>query len=168
MSDIPNTEYITVKKEGIFVGGKPATHYRGIVIGYCKTININFRNILKQYPNIEEMRFLTSETGGDYHANGNPVVKNGSNAWACVKFNDDYVSPWTLISSYPYDFFIAHELCNKLHLMADRSDVFLNPVLGHYQDMIVRINLQNMNGKSFDLNGYRITIKKISERQKGM
>ena len=167
MSDIPNTEYITVKADGVFVGGKPATHYRGVEIGYRKSININFRNILKQYPNIQEMRFLTSKTGGKYHANGNPVAENGSNAWACVKFNDGYVSPWTLISEYyPYDFFVGHELCQKLRLMADRY-VFLHPVLGHYQDVTVRINLQNMDGKSFDLNGYRIMIEKISEQQQG-
>lgn len=167
MSDIPNIEYITVKADGVFVGEKPATYYRGVKICSCKSINTNFLGILKQYPNIQEMRFLTSETGGKYLANGNPVVKNGSNAWACVKFNDGYVSPWTLVSEYPYDFFINHELCGKLRLMVDNPQVYLNPVLGSYQDVIVRINLQNMNGKSFDLNGYRITIQKISEQHKG-
>ncbi|MBO4582780.1 MAG: hypothetical protein J5714_01845 [Alphaproteobacteria bacterium] len=93
MPDIPDTEYITVKADGVFVGGKPATHYRGVKIGYRKSININFQDILKKYPNIQEMRFLTSETGGVYHTNGNPVAENGSNAWACVKFDDGYVSP---------------------------------------------------------------------------
>lgn len=29
MSNIPNTEYITINKDGIFVGGKPAVYYRG-------------------------------------------------------------------------------------------------------------------------------------------
>ena len=50
--------------------------------------------------------------------------------------------------------------------MADEY-CFLKPVLGRYQDVTFRISLQNMDGKSFELNGYRITIEKISERQKG-
>ena len=165
MSDIPNTEYITVKADGIFIGGKPATHYRGVKIGYPKSINVNFQEIQKQYPNIQEMRFLTSETGGTYNEKGDPVVKNGPNAWACVKFNDDYVSPWVLIiKGYAYDFIVSHEICGKLHLMGENY-IFLHPVLGRYQDVTIRINLQNMAGKSFELNGYRIMVEKISDQQ---
>ena len=38
MTDISNTEYITINKDGIFVGGKPATTYRGKHI-YCLNYN---------------------------------------------------------------------------------------------------------------------------------
>lgn len=166
MSDIPNTEYITVKADGIFVGGKPVTHYRGVEIGYREHINKNFQNIRKQYPNIQEMRFLTSKTGGVYLSNGKPVVENGSNGWACAMFNDGYVSPWTLvIKDYTYDFIVSHEICAKLHLMGENY-TFLHPVLGHYQDVTIRINLQNMAGKSFELNGYRITVERTNQKQR--
>ena len=48
MTDIPNTEYITIKSDGIFVGGKRATHYRGVEIGYRKSIKKNFQTIQNQ------------------------------------------------------------------------------------------------------------------------
>ena len=43
MTNIPDTEYITVKRDekgdvGIFVGGKPATTYRGEKIDYINYI----------------------------------------------------------------------------------------------------------------------------------
>ena len=166
MTDIPNTEYITIKSDGIFVGGKRATHYRGVEIGYRKSIKKNFQTIQNQYPNIQEIRFLTSKTGGEYLAVGNPDTENGSNAWACVKFKDGYVAPWVLVCrDYTYDFIVAHMICGNLYNMGDNY-VFLHPLLGKYQDVTIRINLQNMAGKSFELNGYRLTVEQITQQQR--
>ena len=166
MSDIPNTEYVTVKADGIFVGGKPATHYRGMKIEWSEHIKKIFQDIQEKYPNIQEMRFLTSTTTGEFHATGNPVPGNGSNAWACVLFNDGYVSPWVIISRiYSYDYFIRYEIGRKLSLMTENY-CFLEPLLGDYKDVVIRLNLQNMAGKQFELNGYKITIEKIAQEQK--
>ena len=43
MATIPNTEYVTVSKEGIFVGGKPAIYYCGQKILYPETIMDNLK-----------------------------------------------------------------------------------------------------------------------------
>jgi len=168
MADIPNTEYITINKDGVFISKKPVTHYRGVEIGYRDSIKRNFQDIQKQYPNVQEMHFLTSKTTGEYNRpiTGNPVVENGDNAWARLVFKDNYVAPWVLVSkSYSYDFIIKHEMCAHLHLMTENY-VFLHFLLGRYQDVTIRINLQNMAGKSVELNGYRLTIEKIDQNQR--
>ena len=166
MKDIPNTKYITITADGIFVGGKPAIYYRGIKICDREGIKASFQAIHKKYPNIQEMHFLTSETTGEYLAQGNPVAKNGSCAWARTLFNDGYVAPWALVSSgYPYDFTIEREIVCILYRMTG-NPVFLGAVLGDYKDVTITLNLQNMTGKSFELNGYKITIEKIAQGQK--
>jgi len=166
MVEIPNTKYITIKATGLFVGGKSAMYYRGVKIGCPEFIKECFQDIQKKYPNIQEMHFLTSETGGEYLAQGKPVAKNGSCAWARVIFNDGYVAPWALVSSgYPYKFTIAQELCGILSRMTGNR-VFLGSVLGDYKDVTITLNLQNMAGKSIELNGYKIKIEKIALKQK--
>ena len=162
---IPNSEYITVNNGGIFVGETPATHYRGVEIGGVKRINENFKTIQSQYPNICDMRFLTSKTTGNYNEPGVPVAENGDNLWASVRFFDGYVGPWVLVTrEYTYDFVIKRRIAGELTLMAE-TYVFLAPLLGRYKDVIIRINLQNMAGKYFELNGYKITIEKIAKPQ---
>jgi len=166
MKDIPNTKYITITADGIFVGGKPAIYYRGIKICDREGVKASFQTIQKKYPNIQEMHFLTSETPSEYLAQGNPVAKNGSNAWARVIFNDGYVAPWALVSSgYPYKFTIAQEMCGILNRMRNNR-MFLGSVLGDYKDVTITLNLQNMAGKSIELNGYKIKIEKIALKQK--
>lgn len=161
---IPNSEYITVNNGGVFVGETPATHYRGARIGSPKHIEESFQKIQSQYPNICDMRFLTSKTTGEHSKPGNPVAENGDNLWASVHFFDGYVAPWVLIEKdCPYDFAIAH-IPGEVHLMLDNY-VHLHPLLGRYQDVTIRINLQNMAGKYFELNGYKITIEKIAKPQ---
>ena len=166
MLDIPNTEYITINKNGILVGGRPATTYRGTVIGFPESIQKNFQNLQKHYPNIQEMRFLTSKTTGESYKTGNPVDEKGDNLWACVAFNDGYVAPWVLVSiNYTHDFYISHEIAGKLHRMIENY-TFLHDLLGRYQDVTIRLNLQNMAGRSFELNGFRLTVEKITQKTK--
>ena len=165
MSDIPNTEYITIKSDGIFVGGKPTTTYRWIKIGSAEYIKTAFKSIQTQYPNIKEIRFLTSKTSGECYKTGTPVIENGSNLWACVMFNDGYVGPWVAVAKDIYDIIVFH-ISHELRLMAENPYAFLNPLLGRYQDVVVRMNLQSMAGKSYELNGYRITIEKINQKQR--
>jgi len=165
MAELPNTEYITVNKDGIFVGGKPATHYRGVEIGFPEAVKRKFQVIQSRYPNIQEMRFLTSKTSGEFLSNGNPDVENGPNGWACIKFNDGYIAPWAVISrNCPYDYIISREISYRLHFMTENYN-YLHSLLGRYQDVTIRINLQNMAGKSFELNGYKISIEKAMNQR---
>lgn len=166
MPHIPNTEYITVNANGVFVGGKPTTTYRGVAIGSLESVKQHFQNIQKQYPNIKEMRFLTSKTTGEFYKTGNPVADKGDNLWARVAFNDGYVAPWVLVSiNYAHDFYISHGISGKLHRMIE-SYTFLHDLLGRYQDVTIRLNLQNMAGRSFELNGFRLTVEKIAQKTK--
>ena len=166
MLAVPNTEYVTIKSDGIFIGDKPATTYRGVNMGFPESIKTKFQTLQKQYPNIKEIRFLTSKTTGEYNKPGNPIAKNGNNLWACVVFNDGYIAPWVLVSiNYTYDFYISHEIAGKLHYMIENY-AFLHELLGKYQDVTIRLNLHNLAGRSFELNGFRLTVEKITQRQK--
>lgn len=166
MPDMQNTEYITINTNGIFIGGKPTTVYRGVAIGSLESVKQHFQNIQKQYPNIKEMRFLTSKTTGEYYKTGRPVADKGDNLWARVAFNDGYVAPWVLVSiNYAHDFYISHEISGKLHRMIENY-TFLHDLLGCYQDVTIRLNLQNMAGRSFELNGFRLTVEKIAQKTK--
>ena len=77
MANIPDTEYITVKRNknggvGVFVGGKPATTYRGVKIYDINYVKNTFAWIQKHYQNITELHVLSSETSGGYAMVGNP------------------------------------------------------------------------------------------------
>jgi len=54
MTDIQNTEYITINKDGVFVGGKPATTYHGERIYALDDIRADFAEIQRQNIKIEE------------------------------------------------------------------------------------------------------------------
>ncbi len=166
MPDIPNTEYIAINTNGIFVGANSAAIYRGAAIGFPESIQKNFQNIQKQYPNIQEMHFLTSKTTGEFNRTGNPVADKGDNLWARVAFNDGYVAPWVLVSRiYTHDFYISNAISSRLCSMIENY-TFLHDLLGRYQDVTIRINLQNMAGRSFELNGFRLTVEKIAQKTK--
>ena len=100
MTDIPNTEYITINKDGIFVGGKPATTYRGEKIFCIDDVREFFKSIQKTHPNIAELHVLSSETLGRYAVAGNPSGKYGSNSWCRVVLNDGTVGSWIFHSAY--------------------------------------------------------------------
>lgn len=161
MLDIPNTEYITINSEGIFVSGKNATHYRGVKIGYPKEIKANFQTIKTRYPNIKEMRILTSKTGGGWHATKRrPSADNGNNVWASVVFDNGYTSPWTLISrKFTYSFFINNIIGRQMYVMLNNDESYLQPIFGRYRDG----NSQNMTRKSFDIPGYIIIVEKLQK-----
>lgn len=100
MSDIPNTEYITINKDGIFVGGKPATHYRGVEILFIDATKILFAKIQKKYPEISELHVGAFETSGAYAKPGNSSGKFGRHAWCRAKSKDGKLSPWVFSRTY--------------------------------------------------------------------
>lgn len=99
-SDIPNTEYITINANGIFVGGKPSTHYRGEKIKSSDLAISIFGSLQREInPNVQELHVLSSETRGHRAQTGKPSAEPGENAWYRVKFNDGTISDWVYLSS---------------------------------------------------------------------
>lgn len=171
MSNIPSTEYIAVNKDGIFVGGKIAMRYCGQEILYPESIKNKFKGIRNKYPNIKEFRFLASETQGKSLESGTPVAKHGPNGWACFEFTDGFVSPWVMMlsgTSYSMDYTAGSGLNDCFNKFNLNSDVFLQPVLGPYRDVYIRLNLQNTTNSLFEANGYRIriTVEKIARHER--
>ena len=100
MIDIPNTEYITINKDGVFVGGEPATTYRGVKIYNINYVKNTFAVIQERNPNITELHVLSSETSGGYGMVGNPSPEHGSNAWCRVKMKGGTVGGWVFYDAY--------------------------------------------------------------------
>ena len=89
MTDIPNTEYITVKRDdkgqvGVFVGGKHATTYRGHEIEEIEIVEKYFVLLQRHNPQITEFHAGAFATVGEYAKAGNPDAKFGPNAWCRV------------------------------------------------------------------------------------
>ncbi len=130
MVDIPNTEYITVNKDGIFVGGKPATTYRDEDICGMQDVKNMFAWMQKQNPEIEEFHIGAFETRGEHAKPGNPNGVFGPNAWCRVKFKNGKLGAWVFV--YPYGsaancaYYCARDCANSVR--GDAS--FRSAVLG--------------------------------------
>ena len=104
MADIvPNTEYITINKGGVFVGWrlvvlKPATTYRGVNICEIDNVKATFAWIQEHNKNITELHVLSSKTWGEFAKVGNPSREHGGNAWCRVKYNDGKLGDWVFCS----------------------------------------------------------------------
>lgn len=94
MTDIPNTEYITINKDGIFVGGKPATTYCGEKIRFSNGVRKKFADIQRLNETVAELHVLSSETFGEYAKVGNPSGNHGRTAWCRVKFENGNLGAW--------------------------------------------------------------------------
>ena len=100
MSDIPNTEYITVNEYGVSVGGKPATIYRGQEIFSPDYVKKVFVWMQTQNSEITEFNVMSSVTHGEWAKPGMPSSRCGSNAWCRVKYRDGSVSAWVFNYTY--------------------------------------------------------------------
>ena len=100
MTDIPNTEYITINKDGVFVGGKPATKYRNEEIYGIDSVQHYFVDILKLNPAVTELHVLSSETRGKRTVAGNPSGKHGLNEWCRVKYKNGNLGAWVFRNAH--------------------------------------------------------------------
>ena len=168
MKNIPNTEYMTINQEGIFVGGKPTKHYRDQELRGPAHIVERFNFLQSKYQNIKELHMMTSETVGEYCATGKPIAKHGSYLWGNIEFVDGVIGPWVMIAhEQDKDYVAKNSPCSAMNTLCDmRLNYMRQPMLEPYQDVIIQINLQNMAGKSFELNGYKLTIEKLAQSQK--
>ena len=87
IADIPNTEYVTIKEDDVYVGSEPATKYNGediyrpyVCVAYFKEA----RDVIREKYGYEllELHCLQSSTKGEWAKTGNPIPdKNGTYAW---------------------------------------------------------------------------------------
>lgn len=112
-NDIPNTEYVTITNDDVFVGGNPTRRYHGQDLYNYYHLTAYFkeaRDIIRdEYGyELQEIHCLQSSTNGEYAKTGNPVAdKDGENAWIRVVYLDKNkqkaVSLWAFDSAYGSD-----------------------------------------------------------------
>ena len=100
MTDISNTEYITINKDGVFAEGRPATTYHGKKIQYITGAKANFAEIQNQNPKIQELHIGAFETEGKLAEQGNPSGVFGRTVWCRVKLFDGRLGPWVFTGWY--------------------------------------------------------------------
>lgn len=163
-TEIKDTDYITVKRDdkghvGVFVGGKPATHYRGHKIVCISDVISHFVDIEKEIPGIEELQIMSSQTKGEYCEIGDPVY-GGQYVWCRVKLKgkDLSMSPWVYFSSYDSSTQCA-EWC-AIHCCAN---VWLNPWI---RWALLGVNVRLMNPWTRHALWNTFKKKNASERRK--
>lgn len=103
--DITDDEYITIKKDGVFVGGKTNTQYNGQNIFNNGDTLENFVSCdalmeSEHGVGIDEIHCLQSSTELDKDCE--PVVdSNGVYSWCRFKFTDGKLSPWLPYEEFP-------------------------------------------------------------------
>lgn len=180
MTDISNTEYITINKDGIFVGGKPATTYRGKHIYCLNAVRDYFSGIQRLNKNVAELYVLSSATRGEYAVTGNPSCKSGPNVWCRVLLSDGRLGVWVFAytsSSAANCAYNCARICADLvrHNADFRSAVFwatneqgTKPVTQPEAELKQKLqdtDLSKLVGKPVQLNGYEIVVRKLAETQ---
>ena len=130
MANIPNTEYITVNKDGIFVGGKPATKYRGESIWSIEFVKDAFAWMQEENPNIAEFHIGAFETRGEYAKVGNPSGNYGPNAWCRVKYKNGNLGAWVFYYTYGSAADCAYYCANRCAILVRRYASFRSAVFG--------------------------------------
>ena len=176
MSDISNSEYITINKYGIFVGGKPATIYREKKIGTPNLIKEFFDGIQLSNPEIEELHVGAFKTSGRYAKLGNPDGKFGPNAWCRVKLIDGRLGPWVFAYMNSSDSNCAERCAfncsSSVHYNSDLRSAVLDFTTtvkadtkkyapeSELKQILQKGDLSKFVGKKIELNGYVLTVQK--------
>ena len=134
MVNIPNTEYITVNANGIFVGGKPATTDRGEEINLPDSVHRDFAHIQTLNKNVAELHVLSSETRGERAKPGNPSGKHGPNTWCRVKFENGNFGAWVFYNEYASAAFCACYCAVDCAYDVRNNALFRSVVLGETID----------------------------------
>ena len=173
MSEIPNTEYITINKDGVFVGSKHATRYRGSLICNVCSIKENFRNIQHQNPEIQELHVGAFETKGEHAQPGNPSGKFGSNAWCRVKLFNGRIGAWVFDHTYSSASACAgrcayycgyhvrpYSAMRSGLLNFTKAEPKRDVPVSDLKQALEKGDLSNLVGKKVELNGYIVTVQK--------
>ena len=181
MADIKNTNYITVNKDGIFIGGAPAKTYRCHNIYLLEDTNEGFARLQAKNSNLMELHAMTSKTIGKYCTPGNPVAQHGPTAWGRAKFVDGHMGPWVFIETREHMYgknkinedYAAQECaefcaynCVK---NADENAYFyaqLFDINNSLNQTLQIMQLSKLPVYKTLLNGYEVLIKKATEKTK--
>ena len=183
MVDIPNTEYITINKDGVFVGGKPATTYRGVKIYGINYVQDALAWIQEQNPNITELHVLSSETSGYFATVGNPSSTRGRYAWCRVKMTDGTIGGWVFANAYSSAPNCAINCAGSCAARVRAGAAFRRAVLGTALDKqnvetnsavkpenpeiekLKAVDLSKLAGNPVQFGGYEIIVRKITETE---
>ena len=179
---ITNKDYITITADGVTVGGKPATKYRGEDILYVRGLHDTFKDI-QQIAKEEygaapiEMHVMSSETGGKYAKPGNPSPKHGKNAWVQFVFANGIETRWVFLYSYSSASDCAVHCANRGGFSVHDLFFFRSGVFGSIKQQLqkkttdnnMKINLDKKIGDIIEMNfGNRIMqLKIIGIKEKG-
>jgi len=153
MTDIPNTEYITINKSGVFVGGKPVTHYHGEKPDIFLTEQ-DFREIQMVFADVEELHIGMFDTKGSYAVPGKPSGRFGPNSWCRVKFRNGTTGNWVMVEPNASLFRCAFvNRCNNYFCL--RADL---------RSAVMKQNKQYDVVKVVELGKYRFTVEKIAQK----
>ncbi|MBR6837954.1 MAG: hypothetical protein IKM94_00065 [Alphaproteobacteria bacterium] len=135
MTNIPDTEYITVKRDkdgqvGVFVGGNPATTYHGEKICNIDYVKEVFAWMQEQNPEIEEFHIGAFKTRGEHAKPGNPNGVFGPNAWCRVKFKNGKLGAWVFYDTASLAANCAHNCANYCARYVRGDASFRSAVLG--------------------------------------
>lgn len=212
MAYIPNTEYITINKNGFFIGdkevvgihegtkGKKETLFHGhtiyatesFAVGYTRFDNW-FESIQRRIPNIEEIHVGAFDTKATKYEQGFPSGKFGKNTWCRIKLKDkdatyspwvfyyDHLSDWDCVSRGGRD--CVKDLVNEPDFVAAVLDAANTDTkqskqqqntslpendaqITEFKQKLQSIDLSKLTRKTIELNGYKITIRKIAQNTK--
>jgi len=154
---ITNKDYITITENGVTVGGKPTTTYRGEDIWCVRSLPKIFKDIQQtvkeEYGAAPiEMRVMSSETGGEYAKPGNPSPKHGKNAWGQFVFANGIETRWVFTHSHSSaSACAAHCASNCGYRVRDYSD-FRSGVFGSVADAIKQQSWQKTTDNNMKIN----------------
>ena len=150
MAQMTDKDYITVKREqngkiGIFVGGKPATMYRGEGIYDIEYVKRIFAWMQERDSEIEEFHIGAFATLGEYAKTGNPGAKFGPNAWCRIKKKNSSRAPWVFASASSSAANCASNCARYCAVNVRGSASFRSAVLGFAA--IDKVNAKNDNAQ---------------------
>jgi len=97
--------FLTINKDGVFLGKSPATKYRGEELDKYHVQDVRKwfaidNDCLVPNPKFAELYVMSSETAGLFSIVGKPSVKHGKHVWVRVKTLGGAVSDWTYLCEF--------------------------------------------------------------------
>ena len=170
MTGIPDTEYITINKDGFFVGGKPVGLYHGERINYIHFVKENFTETQNKNPEIKELHVGTFACKGEYLQIGNPTKEFGPNVWCRVKLSDGRLGPWVFCATSSSTSDCVNNCADHCAYLARYEPAMLSALLNFVETD--KINTENIETEQYETISvikdgiYRLTIEKILQRTK--
>lgn len=120
MNVITDNDYITINEKGVFVGGQPTTHYRGMEIVDLNRIQDSGFRRLKKYAkekynrDVYALHCLSSESKKWFSYQCPPSSNPGNNKWYRLEFIDGSLSLWQCGGVVKSEIIKEADLCARL------------------------------------------------------